>query len=213
MASLVVSNGYAVATGRLIGATPTQAEPKNLSWGTGSGTTAISDVALFTQAPEARVVGTSSQVTTTTSNDTYQVVGTVVAGETEAITNVGLFDVSTSAPQTQLTAPVTSNAQASITVASASGFPNSGNYFIQVFTEVMEVTGGQGSTTWTVSRGANGSTPLTSISNNTYVTGGQVLVASTVATTGGNLFAKSDFTALPLNSGDSITFTYQVVAS
>jgi len=42
------------------------------------------------------VAGTSSQVTTTTTNDTYQVVGTITcAGAGKTITNAGLFDAST----------------------------------------------------------------------------------------------------------------------
>lgn len=48
----------------------------------------------------------------------------------------------------------------SMTVASHTGFPSSGNYYIAVDTganfEIMQVTGGQGSTTWTVVRGASG---------------------------------------------------------
>jgi len=43
-----------------------------------------------------RVSGTTSQVTTSTTNDTYQVVGTQTAGTSETITNAGLFDASTS---------------------------------------------------------------------------------------------------------------------
>lgn len=206
MANVVATTGYAIATGRLIGSTPTQPEPKYVGWGTGSGTSAVTDVALFTQAPEARVSGTTSQITTTTSNDTYQILATITAGTTETITNVGAFDLSTLAPQTTLSASVTSSGQTSISVTSASGFPNSGNYVIQVLTEAMLVTGGQGTTTWTVTRGYNGSTALSSIASLSNVTGGPT-------TTGGNLFVKSDFSGLALNSGDSIAFTLQVVAS
>ena len=69
-----------------------------------------------------RVSGTTSQQTTSTTNDTFQVVGTQTAGTSETITNAGLFDASTS----------------------------------------------------------------------------------------GNLFVKGDFTGVPLNSGDSIAFTFKV---
>ena len=41
-------------------------------------------------------------------------------------------------------------------VASAAGFPSSGPFVIQVGQEQMLVTGGQGTTTWTVNRGYNG---------------------------------------------------------
>ena len=43
-----------------------------------------------------------------------------------------------------------------ITVGSASGFPLSGSFLIQVDAERMTVTAGQGTTTWTVTRGADG---------------------------------------------------------
>lgn len=45
------------------------------------------------------------------------------------------------------------------TVASAAGFPTSGDFTITIGTEQLIVTGGQGTTTWTVTRGANGTTP------------------------------------------------------
>ena len=45
-----------------------------------------------------------------------------------------------------------------IRVASAAGFPTSGNYTIKVDTEQMQVTAGQGTTTWTVTRGFNSTT-------------------------------------------------------
>lgn len=52
------------------------------------------------------------------------------------------------------------NSATSMTVASHTGFPSSGNYYVAVDTganfEVMEVTGGQGTTTWTVARGVSG---------------------------------------------------------
>jgi hypothetical protein len=48
--------------------------------------------------------------------------------------------------------------QISVSVASASAFPSSGNFTIQVDSEQMTVTGGQGTTTWLVTPGANGTT-------------------------------------------------------
>ena len=48
--------------------------------------------------------------------------------------------------------------QTTITVSSASGFPTSGSYRIRIDDEEMTVTGGQGTTTWTVTRGVNGTT-------------------------------------------------------
>ena len=72
MATLLVATGRAIVTNRLNGGGTT---PSYVAWGTGAGTT--------------------SQVTTSVTNDTLQVVGTQTAGGTLAITNAGLFDAST----------------------------------------------------------------------------------------------------------------------
>src|SRR5262249_50304918 len=50
-------------------------------------------------------------------------------------------------------------APTTVTVASAAGFPASGTYYIRIANEVMQVTGGQGTTTWTVARGQLGTAP------------------------------------------------------
>ena len=46
--------------------------------------------------------------------------------------------------------------QTTITVASAAGFPAAGAYYVRIDNEVLQVTGGQGTTTWTVVRGQLG---------------------------------------------------------
>jgi Tfp pilus assembly protein PilX len=51
-----------------------------------------------------------------------------------------------------------SSSQTTITVSSASGFPTSGTFRIRIDDEDMTVTGGQGTTTWTVTRGVNSTT-------------------------------------------------------
>jgi Tfp pilus assembly protein PilX len=58
---------------------------------------------------------------------------------------------------TTLAAAITST-QTTITVASASGFPTSGTFRVRIDDEDMTVTGGQGTTTWTVTRGVNSTT-------------------------------------------------------
>jgi hypothetical protein len=97
MATVFANAGKAIVSGRLIGATPSQAEPKYLAWGTGAGTSAVADTTLFTEtAQEARTTCTTTQVTTTLTNDTFQAVGTItVATAAKTITNAGLFDVTT----------------------------------------------------------------------------------------------------------------------
>src|SRR6185312_13481952 len=45
-----------------------------------------------------------------------------------------------------------------LTVASATGFPSTGNFLVKIDHEYLIVTGGQGTTAWTVTRGAARST-------------------------------------------------------
>jgi len=70
------------------------AEPKFVAWGTGTTTPAVTDTTIETAPGEARTDGTSSQQTTSTTDDTYRVVGTITATATRAITNAGLFTAS-----------------------------------------------------------------------------------------------------------------------
>lgn len=93
MAAVLTNAGRAITTNRLKGA---GTEPNYIGWGTGAGTAAVADTALFTEASEARVAGTSTQQTTSVTNDTYQVIGTLTASGAKTITNVGLLDASTS---------------------------------------------------------------------------------------------------------------------
>jgi hypothetical protein len=95
MATLLVNTGKAVVTNRVKNGATGATEPNYVAWGTGAGTTALTDTTLFTETG-TRVAGTSTQQTTTTTSDTYQVIGTQTAGGTLAITNAGLFDASTS---------------------------------------------------------------------------------------------------------------------
>ncbi len=93
MATVFSNTGKAITTNRIKGS---GTEPNYVAWGTGAGTAAATDTTLFTESAEARVAGTSTQQTITTTNDTYQSVGTIVASAPRTITNAGLFDASTS---------------------------------------------------------------------------------------------------------------------
>lgn len=95
MATLCVDKGLEMYNNRLKG---TGTEPFYIAWGTGAGTTAVTDTTLFTEsAQESRTAGTSSITTTSSTNDTYQVTGAIVCQTaTKTITNAGLFDASTS---------------------------------------------------------------------------------------------------------------------
>lgn len=89
----ITNAGLAILTNRIIQA---GTAAKNIGWGIGTTTPAVTDTALQTEsAPTTaggRTVGTESRTTVTATNDTYTVTGTVVAGSTLAITEVGTFD-------------------------------------------------------------------------------------------------------------------------
>lgn len=93
-ATLLVNGGRAIITNLVSGLGGTV--PKFVAWGTGAGTTGATDTTLFTESSEARTSGTVTQQTTTTTNDSYRVVGTITATGARTITNAGLFDASTS---------------------------------------------------------------------------------------------------------------------
>jgi hypothetical protein len=89
--------GTAIVTNRIIQA---GSAPKNIGWGIGTTTPAITDTALQTEsAPTTsggRTVGTESRATVTNTDDQYVVTGTVTAGSSLSITEAGLFDNVTS---------------------------------------------------------------------------------------------------------------------
>ena len=69
--------------------------PKYGGWGTGSAA-AVTATALAVEVSDtARFTGTPTDETTTTTNDTFQVVGTLTATTARAITEAGLFDAAT----------------------------------------------------------------------------------------------------------------------
>lgn len=99
MATVVVNVGQAIPPSRMAGG---GTEPKQIGWGTGAGTAAAADTTLFSEkavdlsaTSGTRTTGTSSSVTTTVTNDTYQVVGTRTATGAGTVTNAGLWDNAT----------------------------------------------------------------------------------------------------------------------
>ncbi len=96
LATVFTNAGAAIVTNRMIQA---GTAPKNIGWGTGTNAAAVGDTALQTEAAPTtsggRTVGTESRTTVTNTNDNYQVVGTVTAAGTLAITEAGLFDAVT----------------------------------------------------------------------------------------------------------------------
>lgn len=71
--------------------------PKYVAMGVGATgaarTAVVGDTALSTEV-ETRTSGTESVQTTTTTGDTYRVVGTITASATRAVDEAGLFDAS-----------------------------------------------------------------------------------------------------------------------
>jgi hypothetical protein len=59
-------------------------------------------------------------------------------------------------PKTTTRTSATTAGQTTVTVASAAGFPAAGAYYVRIDSEVLAVTGGQGTGTWTVTRGQLG---------------------------------------------------------
>jgi hypothetical protein len=104
----------------------------------------------------------------TTAFSTAIVGGVLKSGSVSALavggTDTNYYQVN---PRTTTRPTATTAAQPSITVASAAGFPTSGNYYIRIDNEVMQVTGGQGTTTWTVARGQLGTVAASHLSGAT----------------------------------------------
>jgi len=93
MAALVTNVGITKIIAALFGDAHTP--PTYVHWGTGSTTEAVTDTALVTASAEARTNGTKTKQTTNTTDDTYQVVGSITSAGTQTIAEAGLFDAST----------------------------------------------------------------------------------------------------------------------
>jgi hypothetical protein len=213
----VTTKGREAIANRLKATSPTQVECLNVAWGqggvgTGSPYTAtLNDVALFQEASEARVAGTSTFVTTTSTNDTYQVVGTITAAGAKTIAEAGLYDSTTKPAAAAVAAGGVVGSAVATTLNTAATFTPGNNNFIQIDTEVMQVTAGSGSTALTVVRGQNGTTAIATIAVADVVQPGNPPGQSGV--TGGTQMVHATFTGLALNLNDSIQFTFQVQIS
>ena len=88
----VTNIGLGIITGLLASSTH-----KYVHWGTGATAADATQTALVTpSSDETRASGAQSQVTTSVTNDTYQVVATLTCASTaKAITEVGVFSADT----------------------------------------------------------------------------------------------------------------------
>jgi hypothetical protein len=210
MATVVTTKGKEIIAGRLIGATPSQAEPRQIGWGLNPATltATANDVGQFQEAPEARVGATSSQVTTTNANDTYQLVGTITASAGRTIAEFGAYDSATQPAVGAVAAGGVVGSNSSTTLNTASTFsPGNGNY-IQIRTEVMKVTAGSGTASLTVLRGQNGTSAISTIAATDTITPGNPPGQTGIS--GGDMFAHADFTGIVIASGAAIQFTLTV---
>jgi FtsP/CotA-like multicopper oxidase with cupredoxin domain len=83
--------------------------------------------------------------------------GTLVSGNVSALAAADGSYYQVGPKTTNKTGAMSSGAT-TMTVSSASGFPATGQYYVRVQNEVMRVTGGQGTTSWTVARAQLGTT-------------------------------------------------------
>lgn len=97
MASVLTNAGRAMVTAAMKASGYT--EPVYVGWATGAGTAAAADTTLFTEKAAdlsatsgTRATGTSSRVTTSVTNDTYQLAATITATGAGTVTNAGNFD-------------------------------------------------------------------------------------------------------------------------
>jgi hypothetical protein len=93
MATVYTQAGEEAIVDLIDGTSTTHLDATNayIAWGTGAGTAAKSDTALFTEASEARVAATVSQP----AADKNQWVATLTADGAKTITEAGLFNAST----------------------------------------------------------------------------------------------------------------------
>lgn len=207
MAVVVTSKGREIIVNQM---RATGTEPKVVGWGTNPATltAAATDVAPFTESAESRTTGTSSVVTTTTTNDTYQVVGTITATGSRTIQEVFLSDSTTKPATATVAAGGVVGSAVSTTLNTSATFTPGNNNYIQIRTEVMQVTAGSGSTALTVVRGQNGSSAISTIAANDIVQPGNP--PGQTGITGGNVYLHADHGALTLATNDSVQYTIQV---
>ncbi len=105
MATVLTNAGRAEITSALKATGYT--EPVYIGWGTAAGTAAATDTTLFTErdvdltaTSGTRTTGPSSRVTTSVTNDSWQLVGTRTATGSGTVTNAGCFNNATIASGT-----------------------------------------------------------------------------------------------------------------
>ncbi len=199
-ANVITNVGHAMANGKL-SAQGGYGTATELAIGINTSTANALDNALGQEIITLggqRAAGTASQVTTSVTNDTMQLVHTWSFTGAFAIVEEGIFDATSVPPVTTLSASVTSGAT-SFSVVSGTGFVNAD--FIQIDNEIVSLTSGGGSTTLVVVRAQKGTSATTHAS-------GAGLVDFTAG--GGNMLAKQSFSVINVGNGDSLQVTHKV---
>jgi hypothetical protein len=109
-------------------------------------------------------------------------------------------------PLTTLAVAITTTAQTTISVVSAVGFPSLAQYRILIDSEIMLVTAGAGTTSWTVTRGAESTVAATHLVNAEVA---HILTAGALVQFGANITAAS---TLPVGSTTGDIIRYNTVA-
>ena len=198
MITLLTSNTRSSLGNTIVGSGYTLNKPQYIAWGTGSGTVSASDIGLFNPI-QSPVSGTVSTITTSTSGDTYLCSAVLTASGAASVTNVGLFDTGVTPAVGTLTRQINPN-DTTIQVSGYNSFPNTFPFKIQVTSEVMTVTSGNGTNIYNVIRGTNGSSIVTTI----------IPSLTPVVGPAGYMFLKSSFPGIGLQSGDSIQFNVSI---
>lgn len=172
--------------------------PTYISWGTGSGTAQATDIALFNPLGSP-VSGTITIPTTSTSGDTFLCTAILTASGSFSVTEVGLFDSQLSSAVGSIANQVNPT-DTTITVSGYNGFPGTFPFNVQVASEVMTATSGNGTNVFNVIRGANGSSRSANI----------IPALTPVVNPSGNMYIKSSFNGIGLQAGDSVQFNISV---
>jgi hypothetical protein len=168
--------------------------PKYLSFGTGLSPALPTDINLSNPLG-VTITGTVSTISTVTSGDTYLCSGSFTATGITSVTEVGLFTSNSSSAVGVLASQVNPT-DTTVTLNGYNAFPGTFPFNIQIASEVMTVTSGNGTNVFNVIRGANGSSSSTSI----------IPALTPVVGQAGYLFLKSTFPGINLYSGDTLQF-------
>jgi hypothetical protein len=209
----VVTRWYYQAVGSLVdGGSPSL--PAYIGWGFNPNglSSSDTDISLFNEAPETRTLAVVTVDTINSPNDTLVFSGTLTSAAGGTIQEVGIYDAATKPFTGTIQAGssiIGSSSAVGLTIASGyTGSIPANDDYLQLDTgEVVAISAGGGTTSLTVSRGANGSNNSPAAVAGTNVTGGVAPGGSVFA--GGQLWYHADFT-YTLGAGQGLTFNLRI---